>query len=84
MVSGVLLAMIWALIITMYSVTNLQDSKNIVMAVFCLGLDVIAFLYAVLIKFLMVHPALGMLGQLNRPVTVAVTGAYCAVKQASL
>lgn len=81
MVSGVLLAMIWALIITMYSVTNLQDSKNIVMAVFCLGLDVIAFLYAVrriwLLKFLMVHPALGMLGQLNRPVTVAVTtGAY--------
>jgi hypothetical protein len=78
-VSGTLLAMIWALIISMYAVHDLDKSKNAVVAIFCLAMDVIAFLYAVrriwIIKFLMVHPALGMLGQMqgSNPVASAVT-----------
>jgi hypothetical protein len=66
-VAAALLAMIWALIICMYSVQDLQDSRDTVVTVFCLGLDVIAFVYAVrriwILKFDMVHPALRILGQ---------------------
>ncbi len=68
-VSAVLLAMIWALIITIYRVHDVYAKRDTIVTVFCLVLDAIAFLYAVrriwILKFDMVHPALEMLGELN-------------------